>query len=194
MRTAQGHPDRIPVTVGEHRPTDAAGARYHAEVRDLVFRGWAWLQTPRGRKLSRYFAGSVICTIVSFVTLTLVYGVFQVWTQVPSAVFANVVATVPSYFLNRNWAWERTGTGRVWREMVPFWVTSVVGIALSMGAAALAKSFSEHHHLHHLGSTVVVDGANLLTFGVLWVAKYLVFNRLFHVGVLVDDKELAEVG
>lgn len=156
-------------------------------------RGWQFLHTPRGRKLSRYLMGSVICTVVSFVVLTLVYGVFRWWTAVPSAVFANGVATIPSYYLNRNWAWGKTGRSRVWREMLPFWVTSAVGIALSMGAAALARQYSLDHHLHHLASTVVVDGANLLTFVVLWVAKYLVFNRLFRLtGLAPAPEELVE--
>jgi putative flippase GtrA len=159
----------------------------------LLARLWRFAQTPPGQRYLKYFAGSVICTLVSFVALTLAYGVFHWWTEVPSAVFANGVATIPSYYLNRNWTWGKTGRSRVWREMVPFWVTSAIGIALSMGAAAMARDFSIDHHLHHLGSTVVVDGANLLTFVVLWVAKFLVFNRLFHVGPSIDEPELAEV-
>lgn len=163
-------------------------------MRDLAARGWAFLQTPRGRKLFRYLMGSVITTIFSFVVLTLVYGVFRVWSQVPSAVFANGVTTIPSYFLVRNWAWEQSGPGHVWREIVPFWVTSIIGIALSMGAAALARDYSQAHHLHHFGATVVVDGANLMTFVVLWIGKFLVFNRLFHIGPdLLGDAEPVEV-
>lgn len=164
-------------------------------MRDALNRAWRFLQTPRGRKLSRYLMGSVICTTVSFVVLTLVYGVFRVWSAVPSTLFANVVATVPSYYLNRNWAWGRDGQGSVWREMLPFWVASVVGIGLSMGGATLAKDFSQDHHLHHLVSIAVVDGANLGTFVVLWVLKYLFFNRIFAVRrAVADEGELVGVG
>jgi putative flippase GtrA len=142
----------------------------------------AWLASPQGRKLRRYFLGSVISTGVSFGTLTLVYGVFRLWTQVPSTLFANLVATVPSYYLNRNWTWGRTGRGDLWREMLPFWVASVAGILASMAAAQGARDLSLSLHLHHLLSTVVVDGANVATYGVLWVAKYLFFNVLFRTG------------
>lgn len=160
----------------------------------LPVRLWRYAQTPKGQRYLKYFAGSVISTVVSFVALTLAYGVFRWWSEVPSAVFANGVATIPSYYLNRNWTWGRSGRSRVWREMVPFWVTSAIGIALSMGAADLARHVSIEHHLHHLASTVVVDGANLFTFVVLWIAKFLVFNKLFHVGGPVpDDPELVEV-
>jgi putative flippase GtrA len=159
-------------------------------VRVLLSRCWEFLHTPRGRKLFRYFAGSVICTGVSFVVLTLVYGVFRWWSAVPSAVFANGVATIPSYYLNRNWTWGCTGTGHLWREMLPFWVTSAIGIALSMLSEAFAHDLSASHHLAHLASTVLVDGANLVTFVVLWIAKFLIFNRLFRAVGLGADEEL----
>lgn len=154
-----------------------------------VLRLWRFFQTERGQRYLRYFAGSVISTVVSFVTLTLVFGVFRVWTAVPATVFANAVATVPSYYLNRNWTWGKSGRSHVWREMLPFWVTSAIGITLSIGAASLARDLSTQHHLHHLAATVVVDGANLLTFVVLWIGKFLVFNRLFHTGGAVTGKQ-----
>jgi putative flippase GtrA len=123
--------------------------------------------------------GSAITTGVSFAVLTMVFGVLRLWSEVPSTLAANLSATIPSYFLNRNWAWGKSGRSRVWREMVPFWVTSVTGIVVSLGAAQLARTFSDDHHLHHLLATVVVDGANLTTFAVLWVGKFLIFDRLF---------------
>jgi putative flippase GtrA len=160
----------------------------------VVQRAVDWLHTPRGRKLFRYLMGSVISTAVSFVVLTLVYGVLHLWSPVPSAVFANGVATVPSYYLNRNWTWGKRGRSKVWREMLPFWATSATGIALSMLSEAYAHQLSDGHHLHRLASTVLVDGANLVTFVVLWVAKFLVFNKLFKVtpAQRLDD-ELAAV-
>ncbi len=163
------------------------------QMRDAALRLWRFIQTPRGRKLFRYTMSSVISTVVSFGVLTLVYGVFRWWTEVPSTLFANVVATVPSYYLNRNWAWGQSGRSHVWREMVPFWAASVTGIVLSMGSASIARNISIDHHLHHLMATALVDGANLGTFVVLWVVKYLVFNRLFHTpSPLVVDEELVE--
>ena len=53
--------------------------------------------------------------------------------------------------------------------------------------ASLAQHFSNTHHLQHLARTVVVVGANVAAFGVLWVLKFLVFNRLF---AEIADKEV----
>ncbi len=150
-------------------------------MRTAVARCRAFLRSPLGIKLYRYFMGSVITTVVSFVVLTLVYGVLRLWGAVPSTVFANVVATVPAYWLNRTWTWGKSGRSDVWREVVPFWVLSILGIVISMGTAAGAADLARSHHLGHLSAIALVDGANLAAYGVLFVGKYLVFERLFRV-------------
>jgi len=136
-------------------------------------------RSPLGTKLIRYVMGSVITTAVSFAVLTFVFGVVHLWGAVACTVFANVVATVPGYWLNRNWTWGNSGRSDLWREVAPFWILSVVGIALAMGTATLAADYSRAHDLGPLAATIVVDGANLVAFGVLFVGKYLVFNRMF---------------
>ncbi|MDA8073456.1 MAG: GtrA family protein [Actinomycetota bacterium] len=142
---------------------------------------WAFYRSPQGKKLYRYVMGSVITTVVSFAVLTVVYGVFRWWGAVASTVFANVVATVPAYWLNRTWTWGKGGRSDLWREVMPFWVLSVAGIAISMVTADLAAELGRAHDLHHLVEIVVVDGANLAAYGVLFIGKYLVFDRLFRV-------------
>ena len=53
---------------------------------------------------------------------------------------ANVVAVccgiVPSYLANRRWVWGRAGRSDMLREVVPFWVLSLAGLALSTIAVA----------------------------------------------------------
>jgi len=136
-------------------------------------------QTPSGKKLVRYTMVSVISTIVSLGVLGLVFGVAHLWSEVPSAVFANAVATVPSYYLNRRWAWGKAGRSHLVKEVLPFWLVSFAGLALSTWAAAMVRDFSDSHQLHHFGHTVIVLGANLAAYGVLWVGKFLVFEQLF---------------
>lgn len=149
-------------------------------------------RSPLGKKLYRYVMGSVITTVVSFGVLTLVYGVLHWWGAIGSTVFANVVATVPAYYLNRQWTWRKYGRSDMWREMVPFWVLSVLGIAISMGTAALAEHVAETHNLHGVIEVAVIDGANLAAYAVLFVGKYLIFERLFKVAEAVRSAGTAE--
>ena len=153
---------------------------------------WERRDTPEAQKLIRYTMVSVISTVVSFVVLFLVFGVLRLWGQIASTVFANAVATVPSYVLNRQWAWGKNGKSRLMREIVPVWVMAAAGIVVSVGGAALAKHLSRVHHLGHVESTVLVLAANLFSFGLFWILKYLLFNRIFHVHPVEDLDELVE--
>lgn len=162
-------------------------------MRDAAMRLWRFYNTPQGKKLFRYSMVSVISTGVAQLTLFIVYGVLRLWSAVPCNIFANVVAAVPSYYLNRSWAWGKSGKSHVLREVVPFWVMSFAGMALSIITVGAAEHWGKAHGLHHLGLTIVVQGANLFAFAVLWVVKFLIFNRMFHTGdPTPEDAELVQ--
>ncbi|HXW35853.1 MAG TPA: GtrA family protein [Acidimicrobiales bacterium] len=157
-------------------------------MREAALRLWRFYNTPKGKKLFRYSMVSVISTCVAQLTLFIVYGVLRVWSAVPSNIFANAVATIPSYYLNRNWAWGKSGRSHLMREVVPFWVMSFAGMALSILTVGAAEHWGKAHGLHHLGLTVVVQAANLFAFAVLWVLKFLLFNRLFQTNDPKDEE------
>jgi putative flippase GtrA len=144
-----------------------------------LVRLWSILQTPEGLKLVRYTAVSAISALTSLIILTMVYGVLRLWTEVPSVLFSNVMAGFPSYFLNRRWVWGKGGRSHLWREIVPFWVMSLTGIGFALFTASLARNFAQTHHLHHLARTVLVVGANAAAFGIVWLLKFMILNRLF---------------
>ncbi|MDE3085627.1 MAG: GtrA family protein [Acidobacteriota bacterium] len=158
---------------------------------DTVVRLWRLYHTPTGKKLFRYSMVSVVSTVVSFAVLGILFYALQLWSEVPDNVLANVAGILPSYYLNRSWAWGKSGPSHLWREVVPFWAMSFAGIFLAIGAGSLA-----HHlgvsvfHLHRLGRTAILYGANIFAFGVLWVGKFLIINKLFHAGPSLDDAEL----
>ena len=65
--------------------------------------------------------------------------------------------------------------------MIPFWVASVTGLIFSVLASTEARRIGISHHLNHVHRTVLVLGANVGAFAVLWILKFLFFNRLFHI-------------
>ncbi len=148
-------------------------------MKDAVLRLWRLVRTPEGLKLVRYTAVSLISAATSLVILTIVYGVLRLWTEVISVLFSNVMAGIPSYFLNRQWVWGKSGRSHIWREVLPFWVMSLTGIGFALFTANVAHNFADAHHLHHLARTALVVGANVAAFGILWVLKFLILNRLF---------------
>jgi len=147
---------------------------------------------PSSVKLIKYAGVSVISTVVSQVTLFLTFGVFQLMSEVPANLVANAVATVPSYTLNRRWVWGKGGKSHLWREVVPFWVLSFLGLAVSSVAVWAAGTFARNHHLSHGATTILVNAANLLSFALLWVVKFVIYNKLFHVEPIEFEEHHAE--
>ncbi len=123
---------------------------------------------------------SAVATPIYFIALFVVYGVMRLWTEVPSTIFANVVAGVPAYFLYRNWVWGRSGRSHFMGEVVPFWVVSIIGAIVTVIFAAEARQLGVRHHLGHELRTGLLLAATVAAFGSLWVGKYFVFHRLFH--------------
>ena len=58
---------------------------------------WEKRHTPEAKHLFSYSMVSVMSTVVSIAVLPLVFGAFTLAGEVTSAVFGNLVATVPSY-------------------------------------------------------------------------------------------------
>jgi len=136
-----------------------------------------WGRSEEGRKAIRYTLVSVISVAVSQLAFVLVFGVFEVFGARGSSIFATCVGAVPSYYLNRNWAWGQTGRSHLWKEVVPFWVLAFVGLVFSTWAADFAHTHATaiRNHAEHVA---VVSACYLGAFGVLWVAKFLIFNEL----------------
>ena len=151
-----------------------------------------WSHSHEGRKMIRYTAVSAISTVVSFVVLFLVFGVFKWWSQVPSTIFANACATFPSYYLNRTWAWGKTGKSHFRKEIVPFWLMSALGITVSVFGAQLARHLSIEFSLSHIEQTLLVLVANVASFGLFWILKLLLFNKLFKFELEEFDEHLTD--
>lgn len=140
----------------------------------------ARLRTPEGQKMFRYSVASVVAVVVSLALLVLFDGILG-WGPVVSSTLATGLAAIPSYGLNRWWAWGLTGKSRLWREVVPFWVVAFIGWAFSTYCVDLTHSALAGSSMSHSVKTALDAAVYLAAFGVLWVAKFLFFNRILFV-------------
>ncbi len=131
-------------------------------------------------RMARAMGVSVSTTLLSLGVLTVLV---QTRAMTPSV--ANVVATIagifPSYVLNRRWVWGRRGRGDWRREVLPFWVMCLTALVLSTLAVGAAASWADATALSTTARTVVVVGANVVTFGALWLAQFLLLDRVLFV-------------
>ena len=112
-------------------------------------------------------------SLVSLVSLT-TFGV----AAVPANVLTTALATIPSYQLNRRWTWSRQGSSDVWREVVPFWVMSFAGLALSTVTVGIADRWAAHAHVVGVLHTATILVGHLGGFGLLWIVQFVVLDRL----------------
>lgn len=128
-------------------------------------------------KMARYSLTSVVSVAVSQATLLVAFGLLH-WPAHTSNVVACAVGAVPSYHLNRTWAWGRRGRSGLWHEVVPFWALALLGLVVSTGASSLASAMARRAAASHLVTTLTVMSAAFTAFGILWVGKFVIFNRL----------------
>jgi len=149
----------------------------------------AWTTSHEGRKLIRFTLVSVVTTTVSFVTISLLYGLKIVSGVMWATLIGNLVASLPAYHLNRRWTWGKRGKSHIRREIIPFWAMTALGIAFSQLGALWARHMVHTHHWSHLINTALVAFTNLFAFAIFWVLKIVVFNRIFRVDELEEMDE-----
>jgi putative flippase GtrA len=132
-------------------------------------------RTPGGRRLVRYSLVSAVSVVVSQIFLFLAQFA---WSARTSNIVAVCLSAIPSYQLNRVWAWGKTGRSHLMKEIVPFWGMCLLGLILSTWSADWAESHAASVTSSAVGQKLVVNIAALAAFGVLWVAKFVILNRL----------------
>ncbi|TDW89581.1 GtrA-like protein [Kribbella pratensis] len=141
----------------------------------------AYLSRSRLLLWAKYSASSVIATVVSQLAFALCY-----WFGT-AAIVASLVAwvsgAVPNYLLNRRWTWGRSG------QKLPYTII-VVGSAVM---AAVVTSVTDHlvQPLEsHAWQTVLVTGSYLATYAVLFIVKFVLFDRLVFAKTVSDPVEV----
>ena len=139
-----------------------------------------WSRTSEGQKWVRYSMVSIVSVIISQLLLAFAFGVVH-WSARWSNVFAVGLSAIPSYYLNRAWAWGKRGRSHLMKEVIPFWTMAFIGLVFSTWAADWAETLAHHHTSSHLLTTLIVMTASLGAFGVLWGVKFVILNKLMFV-------------
>lgn len=145
---------------------------------------------PTILKLAKYSTASAVAILVSVPVLAIAYGPLG-W--LAANLLSVSCGAVPNYLINRRWTWHQTGKNRLWGEVIPFWVMSVLGMILSLFAVNYADE--------RWGTKVAVVAAQLTGFGVLWLAKFLILDKVMwkivheiQPDVAIDEAEAGLIG
>jgi putative flippase GtrA len=137
----------------------------------------ALLRSESGKKGLRYAAVSGVAIAVSMAAFAISYRILHLtagWSQT----VAVILSTIPSYYLNRAWVWGKNGRSHFMKEVVPFWGISLIQFVISVAVV----NFAEGHVVEVFdgkgAQTIALTMVNLLTYGVMWIAKFVLFNKV----------------
>ena len=131
------------------------------------------LRAEHGLKALRYCGVSAVNVTVGVGVLAIGHGVLG-WPAVGANLAAWMVGTVPAYLLSRAWVWRRSGPHRLGGEVLTFWIMALVGLVLSSLAVRAVEEFTSE--------TFFVVVGNLAAYGTVWVAKYVLLDRVIWPG------------
>lgn len=141
----------------------------------------------------RYSLVSAVAIIISQTTILICAWLFGL-SGIAANTIGAVVATPASYELNRKWAWRIGGKSHLWREVVPFWALTIIGWLASTGTVEIADNLCNSHGIAGLTRALAIMGASLFAYGVVWIGKFFLFNRvIFATGSAAEDEEPGSV-
>jgi putative flippase GtrA len=151
------------------------------------------LRSPMGQKLFRYSMASVVAVVVSNVCLLIFVGVARMGVVLASTL-ATSIAAIPSYEMNRKWAWGKSGKSHLMKEVIPFWALAILGWAFSTYSVYLMDHYASHHHFSHAARTFWIALVYFAAYGVLWIGKFLIFNKVMFVHRHHEDRQPVAAG
>jgi putative flippase GtrA len=127
-------------------------------------------ERPIVQKFWKYCMTSVVGVVMGQSLLFLFASILD-WPGVAANISAVAISTVPTYYLSRAWVWQKSGRSSMRAEVIPFWVMTFLGLLLS----SLCVYFLERQWP---GYPLLVNVGNIAGFGVLWVAKFFILDRV----------------
>ena len=120
------------------------------------------------QRLLRYCGTSAVGVVLGQTILRVCYDLLG-WSGLVSNLVAFVIANIPVYFLYRGWVWDSDGPTRWGRVVLPFWLVSLAGLALSSLAVGLVDAATDNGWY--------ITAASVAAFGTVWLVKYAVCDQ-----------------
>jgi putative flippase GtrA len=127
-------------------------------------------EKPLVQKFWKYCVVSAVGVVLGQ-SLILLFATGLGWSWGWANVTAVTISTLPTYYLSRAWVWQKHGKSSLYAEIIPFWVMSFLGLLLStLVVVWLENQYPDQPILANVG--------NVIGFGVLWLAKFFILDRL----------------
>jgi putative flippase GtrA len=140
----------------------------------------SWRTSPLAVKITRYAVGSLVALGTSVVVFAVLYVLGAGTTACSIAAF--FAGAIPNWILNRRWAWEMSGKVEVAREVVGYALVSMLAVLASSLATGWTSQQVKSIPAHHGIRVALVTAAYVLVQAVLFLAKFIVYDRWVFAG------------
>ncbi len=103
------------------------------------------------------------------------------FTPTQANVAAVLLSAVPAYYLSRRWVWGKSGRSNFKREVLPFLTFVLIGLVLSTIAVKIMHTAWVARYPVTEQPAILTNLTNIFAFGVLWVLRFFLFDKLFHI-------------
>ena len=149
-----------------------------------------WRQVPLARKITGYCLGSIVAAVTSEAAFAVTYGWGHAGTTWASAA-GFVGGAVPNYILNRRWVWpDRRASSRT-RELSRYAAVSLTAVVSAALITHWAESAARWFTADQGWRVALTAAAYLATSGLLFVAKFVLYERLVFSPGLAGSKRSA---
>jgi putative flippase GtrA len=135
----------------------------------------SWRRRPFVARMAKYTTGSVVAALTSEITFLIMFGPIGAWSSV-STIVAFWAGAIPNYILNRRWAWQRTGRAHR-RELARYWAVVFFSLAVTIAFTWVGARIAHRLFESRSAQTLFVGGVYLFANAVVFVFKYLLFDR-----------------
>ena len=127
-------------------------------------------ERPLIQKFWKYSMTSVVGVVMGQ-SLIFLFASALDWSWAWANVTAVSISTLPTYYLSRAWVWQKRGKSNLYAEVIPFWVMTFLGLLLSTIAVVVLEN-------RYPDSKILANVGNVAGFGVLWLAKFFILDRI----------------
>jgi putative flippase GtrA len=141
----------------------------------------SFIKSESGKKWIMYGTVSGVAITVAWLTTIIAYNVFN-QSPLSTQIWSVIVSTIPAFLLSRYWVWAKDGRVSMRREVLPFWILSIVQFFISLGVVSVADGWIVSTFDSKPLQTAALLAVNLGTYGVMWIGKFFFLNNLLFRG------------
>ena len=131
-------------------------------------------RSDEGRKQIRYVTVSVVFVPLGQMLIQFLGAHYFNDDYTKASIASALILILPNFFANKYVVWRNVSSDNLRTQIIVFWVAGVLGVSF---ATFLTWLVEQPFHGKGLQEKVAVFVAQLLGFGIVWVARYLILDR-----------------